>query len=240
MIRTSIVRLYHDDFNLHHWLYIARKNNVWRWHLFAGLFLGLGLQIHIDTCVVTIACGLLYLVDYIRQMRAAKRWVWPRAMMICGLGVVGGLVIYILFNILPNGDAFFRTIGNAGRLTTASMSISNDAPMLQRVAMSFLSVDKLANNFVLRIVTLLVEVPATDLILWLLAFYALMMRRFKADQDAIILIIGAVIAAFFILNNYSLYYTTHLLPVLYLCLPATFTHSLSRQSPVLVQAADWA
>jgi len=217
---------------------IARKNNSWRWHLFVGLFLGLGLQVHIDTSVATLACGLLYLVDYIRQMRAAERWVWPRAMTICGLGVVGGLVIYILFNILPNGDAFFRTVGNAGRLTTASMSIANDAPMVQRVAMSFLSVGKLANNFFLRIVTLLVEVPATDLMLWLLAFYALLMRRFKADRDALILIIGAVIAAFFILNNYSLYYTTHLLPILYLCLPAAFTHGVSRRSPALVQVSD--
>lgn len=211
----------------------ARRKQQWRWHLAAGLFMGLGLQAHIDTSITTIACGILYLVDYVGLYRRAKRFVWPQAVIAYSIGALLGLGLFVIFNVLPNPDAFLRTAGSAARLTVVTVDKTLSLP--ERVLNSFLAFESFLEIMGKRVVNLFLYVPLVSLMMGLIAFVTLFTRRRSpADRTALILFAGAIFASFFILNGPSLYYTLHIFPIAILCLPSFFTHGYLRRGSFLV------
>jgi hypothetical protein len=215
----------------------ARRKGRWSWHLAAGLFMGLGLQAHIDTTITTIACGILYLFDYGSEVRQAKRFVWPQAVVAYSIGALMGLGVFVVFNILPNPDAFMRTAGSAARLTV--VSVEENLSMPARLLRSFLALDAFASMAVKRVLYLFQYVPTVDLIIALIAFVTLITRRRSpADRAALVLFIGAMAAGFFIINGPGLHYNSHILPITTLCLPAFFTHGYLRRGPFLINWKD--
>jgi len=215
----------------------ARRKQTWGWHLAAGLFMGLGLQAHIDTSITTIACGILYLVDYVGECRRAKRFVWPRAVAAYSIGALMGLGFFVVANILPNPDAFLRTAGSAARLTVVEVDKGLSLP--ERVLRSFLALETFFQIAVQRVLYLFQYVPTIPFVLAIAAFVTLFTRRRSpADRTALILFVGVVIASFFILNGASPYYTMHLFPVTIICLPSFFTHGYLRRGTFLVSWRD--
>ncbi len=215
----------------------ARRKQDWRWHLAAGLFMGLGLQAHIHTSITTIACGILYLVDYVGEARQARRLILPRAVIAYSIGALMGLGIFVVANVLPNPDAFLRTAGNAARLSVVTVEKNLSLP--ERVLRSFLALESFIQITIQRIVYLFQYIPFVGLALGITSFITLVIRRRSpADRTALILFAGVLFAGFFILNGPSLYYTLHLYPVAVICLPAFFTHGHLRRGPVLISWQD--
>ena len=208
---------------------VAREKNTTRWHLAAGLFLGLCLQAHIHTSVTTIAVGILYLIDYGRQVRRTRQWAFPGPVAAYSIGALMGLGVFVIVNVLPNPDAFFRTAGNAARF--AVVAANPDAPLIERLVRSFTAIDVFADSFLRRWVIVFQNIYPVELIIWIAAFLRIFRRRTdKVALTTIILSISALVVGFFILNHYVLIYTTHMGPLLLLCVPPFFTYGFSRRT----------
>jgi hypothetical protein len=137
------------------------------------------------------------------EIRRAGRLVWPSAVAMYSIGALTGLGIFVVLNILPNPDAFLRTAGNAARLTTITVDKELSAP--ERVLRSFLAFESFAQITVQRVFYIFRYVPLYDIVLGLVAFVSLFTRRRSpADRTALILLVGTLIAGFFILNGASL------------------------------------
>lgn len=215
----------------------ARRKQDLRWYLLAGLFCGLGLEAHIHTSITTIACGILLLIDYRGEIKKARRFVWPRFVILYSCGALMGLGFFVIFNILPNPDAFLRTAGNAARLTVVPVDKSLSLP--EQVFRSFLAVETFIQVSVQRVIYIFAYMPWVGIILGLVAFATLLLRRrSRADSTALILLMGVLLAGFFILNGPSLYYTLHLFPVAVICLPSFFTHGYLRRGPDTVSWSE--
>jgi hypothetical protein len=208
---------------------IAREKRRWYWHLCAGLWIGLCLQAHIHTSIMAIAFGILYIVDYGRIVRQAGRWLLPSNVLLYSFGALIGLGLFIVFNIMPDPDAFFRTAGNAARFD--EMGVSPDAPLLDRLLGSLTAVGIFWTKFTLRITSILTTLYPVEWILWVAACLSLFYRGLnRVGVTTVILSISTVMVGFFILNNESLLYTIHISPALLLYLPPFFTYGFRRPS----------
>jgi len=175
---------------------------------------------------MAIAIGILYLVDYGKQVRQTGRWVFPGAVFVYSAGALMGLGFFIAANILPDPDAFFRTAGNAARFSLVSADL--DAPVLERLLKSFTAISIFWTNLITRVTNILRYIHPVELILWIAAFASLFWRRsHRAILPTVVLSISVVAVGFFILNNGSLAYTAHLGPALLLCVPPFFTYGFS-------------
>lgn len=212
---------------------IAREKKTWRWHFGAGLWIGLCLQAHVHTSIMAIAFGILYLIDYGRLLRQTGRWVLPRAVVVYSTGALFGLGIYIVANILPDPDAFFRTAGNVARFSAVSKDL--DVSLIDRLVTSFTSFRIFFANFIERVFYLLHSIHPVELSFWVMAFLSLFWRRShgEAARTTIILSVMALLVGFFILNNGSLFYTTHIGLPLLLCVPPFFTYGFRRTNSMV-------
>ena len=199
-----------------------------RWHRFAGLMFGLGLQVHIDTIATAIACGILYLVQYLRDARAARRVVLvkhPIFMYISGVGV--GLIIYVCLNILPDPSAYYKTtvlvrVDATGTYSGGTSSIIG----------SFLNPHILLSKEATRYRQLFAITPMPEIGLWVLSILAMAIRRNAADRIVLTLLSAVFFAAAVVLNNASPLYYIHVLPALIIPLAPLFTHGVTGHAMV--------
>jgi hypothetical protein len=176
--------------------------------------------------VTTIAVGILYLFDYGRQRWQSGRWTFPTAVLTYSVGALLGLGIFVVATIMPNPESFFRTAGDATRF--AYISIDPHAPLLNRLITSFTSIGWFADSFVQRWVLVFQFIYPVELIFWVAAFVGLYRRRaHRPAWTTMVLVIAALVAGFFILNHYVIVYTTHIGPILLLCVPPFFTYGFS-------------
>jgi hypothetical protein len=208
--------------------FAVRRWGDQRWHLFAGLMFGLGLQVHIDTIATAMACGILYLVQYLRDAHAARRVVLlkhPMFMYISGVGV--GLIIYVCLNILPDTSAYYRTtvlvrVDATGTYSGGTSSIIG----------SFLNPHILLSKEATRYRQLFAITPMLEIGLGVVAIMAMTMRRNAADKVVLTLLPAVPFAAAVVLNNASPLYYIHVLPALIIPLAPLFTHGITGQSTV--------
>ena len=193
-----------------------------RRHLAAGLCFGLGLQVHLDTAVTAAACGLLYLVLWLRELHAHKRLVVPAAMLSYAGGWGIGAVAFIVLNVLPDPQAFYKT--TALRRVDATGWYSGGTTSLFG---SFLDPRILLAKESARYAVLLGALHWLELLLAALAALALAVRRRSVDLGLLVIIGGVLIAAAIVLNNASPLYFLHVAPALVIPMAPLFSHGLT-------------
>ena len=198
-----------------------------RWHALAGLVFGLGLEVHIDTSVTAAACGLAYLVAWLRDVKARGRCHPPTEMLVYMAGLAVGIALYAGANILPDPDAFYRTAALARVDATAWYSRGTSS-----VLGSFLDPRIVFAREWTRYGILLHVVHPLEIALGAAAFAALIVRRNASDRLVIPIAAGVVLAAAVVLTTASPLYSSHTLPALAVPLAPLFTHGLRRSGKV--------
>jgi len=200
-----------------------------RLHFLAGLAFGLGLQVHIDTAVTAGACGILYLVTWLRQARAQRRVMLPTDMLLYVAGWTAGLVAFVAFNILPDPDAFYRTTVLI-RVDATSWYSGGTSSIFG----SFLDPRILLAKEVERYTLLFRSLHGIEIALVATAIVAMAARRGPVDVQALIVIGSVIVLAAILLNNASPLYFIHITPALVVPLAALFSHGLALKGKVRV------
>jgi hypothetical protein len=206
--------------------------DVKRWHLLAGLAFGLGLQVHIDTVITGIACGVLYLWRCIRDLRSTGRFLpsaQPMAAYVVGAGI--GLLAYLVLNILPDTASYYITTVLVRVDATASYSTGTAS-----IIGSFLNPQILIAKEALRYRQVFAITPALEIGLFAAGVAAMAARRTAADRLVLTLTPSVLLAAAIVLNNASPLYFIHVLPALILPMAPLFTHGVSGGSKVSLSA----
>jgi hypothetical protein len=208
---------------------LAFQHDSRRWHFLAGLAFGLGLQAHLDTIVTAAACGVLYLVTWVRGRHARGGLGVPSAMLFYVAGWSAGLAAFVLGNILPDPDAFYRTTVLIRVDATSWYSEGTSSAVG-----SFLDPRVLLAKESERYALLLRAVHGIELVLAGLAVLALAVRRSREDVALLILVGGVLAIAAVVLNNASPLYFIHVMPALVVPLAPLFSHGFSRRGQVPV------
>jgi hypothetical protein len=198
-----------------------------RWHLFAGLVFGLGLQVHIDTAVTAVACGVVYLVIWLRQIKAQGRVPVPAQMLSFIAGWLIGLAVFVCFNILPDPASFYKTtvlirVDATGWYSKGTSSAFG----------SFLDPRILLSKELSRYTVLFRTVPRIELLLGAVAIGAALVRRAAVDKVVLTIIAAVLVSASVVLNNASPLYYIHVIPALIIPMAPLLTHGLARQRKV--------
>ena len=170
-----------------------------RWHFFAGLIFGFGLQFHIDTVVTAIAVGLVYLVRYLGDAYRAGRLVLPaHPMFLYVAGFSAAVIVYICLNILPDRASYYVTtvlvrVDATGTYSTGTSSLLG----------SFLDPHILLAKEASRYRQLLAMTPALEIALAAGGVLAMAVRRNATDRIVLVLVAGVLAAATAVLNNAS-------------------------------------
>jgi 4-amino-4-deoxy-L-arabinose transferase-like glycosyltransferase len=180
-----------------------------RRHLWAGLVFGLGLEVHLDTVVTAVACGMVYLVAWLRDSSARKRVVFPKAMLLYISGWCVGLVAFIALNILPDPTAFYRTTVRV-RVDATSWYSTGTTSLLG----SFLNPHILISKELVRYHILFRALPVLELALFLAAIAAMAVRRTAADRLLLTIVPTVLVTTAIVLNNASPLYYIHVAPAL--------------------------
>jgi len=203
---------------------LDRPGDRWR-HVVAGLVFGLGLQAHIDVTVTAVACGVLYLVRWIEQSRQAGRWSFPSTPALYLTGWCAGLAVFVIFNILPDPGAFYRTTVQVRVDATTWYSGGTTS-----LAGSFLNPRVLIAKESARYAMLYRAMPWFETGAILAAIAAMAVRRSVADRRMLVVIIGVIVGSAVILNNDSPLYFIHVFPALAVPVAALFTEGFRRES----------
>jgi hypothetical protein len=195
-------------------------------HYVAGLIFGLALQAHLDATVTAVACGLPYLFRWIRESRAAGRVRVPAALLLYTAGFVTGLAIFVICNVLPDPDAFYRTTAQVRVDATSWYSTGTSS-----LAGSFLNPSVIWAKETARYRLLYKALPFVEIAVFATAIIAAAVRRTRTDRDLLLIAAGAVLGAAILVNNESPLYFTHVAPALCVLLAPLFARGFSRQAP---------
>ncbi|HXT71400.1 MAG TPA: glycosyltransferase family 39 protein [Vicinamibacterales bacterium] len=195
-------------------------------HYLAGLIFGLALQAHLDATVTAVACGLPYLFKWRRDCRAAARLRVPTALLLYTAGFATGLAIFIICNVLPDPDAFYRTTAQVRVDATTWYSSGTTS-----LAGSFLNPSVLWAKETARYRLLYKALPFVEIAVFAAAILAAVVRRTSTDRDLLLIAAGAVLGAAILVNNESPLYFTHVAPALCVLLAPLFARGFSRQAP---------
>jgi hypothetical protein len=207
---------------------IAFKKQRWRWHLLAGLVAGLALQAHIDTLAVTIACGLLYLVNccpIASRPKTGLTFLNALAPFVLGFGITLG--VYVVFNILPDPQSFFQAMSFARPAILKHGTV--DAPGLLQ---SILSPTVVMNKELQRYHELFQAVPLFESLLFGLGIIALFTRRALGDKLTLVLLVGAMAGGALIFYHPLPKYMIHLFPIVILPVAPLFTRGFTGRGEV--------
>lgn len=199
-----------------------------RRHLLAGLLFGLGLQVHIDAIATAMACGILYLVRYLGDARAAGRPFLPKhPMFLYVSGIAVGLLVYVCVNILPDPAAYYKATVLIRIDATGSYSGGTT-----NIFSSFLNPRILFSKEAVRYGQLAAMSSRLELGLVAVSVLAMAVRRNAADKLVLILLPAVLAAAAIVLNNASPLYFIHVLPAVVIPIAPLFTHGFTGQRAV--------
>ncbi|HMC78458.1 MAG TPA: glycosyltransferase family 39 protein [Vicinamibacterales bacterium] len=195
------------------------------WHLLAGLAFGLGLEVHIDTVVTAVACGVLYLALWVREARARHEVFLPTALLLYVLGWSAGAVVFLVFNVLPDPAAFYKTTVLL-RVDATSWYSSAGAG----AAASFMNPSILLAKELTRYGLIFRALPWIEIALAAAGLIAMLVRRSAADRMVLILIGALGVTAAVVLNSPSPLYFIHVTPALVIPAAVLVTHGLTGKS----------
>jgi hypothetical protein len=208
---------------------VARERRRPGWHFAAGFVFGLGLQVHLDTVVTAVACGLAYIVAWLATTIRERRVAVPTSALLYAAGWSLGLALFVASNILPDPDAFYRTTVLIRVDATSWYSGGTSS-----VAGSFLDPRILLAKEQARYGLLLGSLPWFETALLALGVLALLVRRQPIDRVVFTLAAGVLVLASIVLNNASPLYFVHVTPALLVPLAPLFTHGTSGRGRVAV------
>ncbi len=197
-----------------------------RGHYLAGLIFGFALQAHLDASVTAVACGLPYLFRWMRDSRATGRVRVPTALLLYASGFLTGLAIFIICNVLPDPEAFYRTTAQVRVDATSWYSGGSTS-----LAGSFLNPSVVWAKETARYRLLHKALPLAEIIVFAIAIAAAAVRRTDADRDMLVITGGVVLGTAILLNTESPLYFTHVAPALCVLLAPLFARGFSRQPP---------
>lgn len=188
-----------------------------RSHFLAGLTFGAGLQFHLDSVVTFGAGGLLYLVKWITELRTTRRFVWPTAGALYVGGWLVGFGLFVLFNILPDPEAFYRTTVRIRVDATSWYSTGTSS-----VAGSFFDPAVIFAKEVARYRILTGVLHPLELLLFGASLLLLLVRRSATDLAVLLVVGGVFVLSAIVLNNESPLYFIHVIPALVVPVAALF------------------
>src|SRR5436190_1651882 len=186
---------------------------------------GLGLEVHIDTVVTAVACGVLYLALWVREARARHEVFLPTALLLYVLGWSAGAVVFLVFNVLPDPAAFYKTTVLL-RVDATSWYSSAGAG----AAASFMNPSILLAKELTRYGLIFRALPWIEIALAAAGLIAMLVRRSAADRMVLILIGALGVTAAVVLNSPSPLYFIHVTPVLVIPAAVLLTHGLTGKS----------
>jgi hypothetical protein len=187
---------------------LAYTRNQPRWHILVGLAVGFSADGHPNAYRFIAAFAVAYVPDYLVQMRAARRWIWPTSLIYLTGGAFAGLLVYIgLYTILAPTSF-------GGRINTIQILFNGRALFTQAVAQF---------SSALQHGSLLV-----GLALFGAAVSLIQHNTFDRLLIVVPIVSGIVLAVLY--GYYRDYYFVHLLPF-YVLLAAAALGYLERQLP---------
>ena len=208
------------------------------WHLLIGFVFGLGLQAHLHTFAVSFAVGFTYLGRYLWGLarRTPQRSFWRQPVLLFIGGYAVAFVLFVVMNILPNPEAFFRTAGLA-RVSAAdntTIDLTRELNVGTLVG-SFINPARLFDKEWTRYQSLIfgtytqyaTEFPPmteTQGLLLLAGAATLFVRQGAADRLLRWVLVGSVIGGAIIFNSVGVGYLSHIGPVLFIGVAPLFTH----------------
>jgi hypothetical protein len=210
-----------------------RKGMSWRWHFLAGLVCGFGVEVHIDTLVTTMACGVIYGWEYLRDAVRGRRMLIPAYPALAFLlGLTVALAVYILANVVPDPSSYY-TMTVRIRVDATTMYSRGTSSLLG----SFLDPSILMAKEVGRYRQLAAIMQPLGIAVLLAALACAAVRRTRTDRRLVAIVAGVLVFASLLLNNASPLYFTHVVPALLIPVGALFTHTVGRRGRVeLTQA----
>lgn len=187
------------------------------WHFAAGLLAGLGLQVHLHSLAVVAGIGLMYVVDALPLRVRDQPPVWRLPLFSWLAGYAGGALLFVLFNVWPDPDAFFRTAGltRLAMLSDEAYQVVDATP--GELLASFFAPAALLEREISRVGVLYASVARVEVWTWMLAVVVLFAPgKGRASTQQRALLLGTVIGAAVVLNGESPVYATHTLAVLLL------------------------
>lgn len=226
-IRMDAITIAYVAWMMYLVLLAFEKKWGWRGHWLLGLLMALGLQVHLNTAVVTAAFGLLYLSRYIQ----ARKWFNlrdPLVLYVAGYAI--GAVFFVIANMGPDPAAFFEILGKIRLWDNELQAVNlNEQEQASSILSTLTSPQILIDREVTRYSQLFADAPLFEFGVGLLAAIAVFFRRTKGDWIVLTMMVGAFIASAIVFINESYFYTMHLLPILFLPIPALIVYGFERE-----------
>jgi len=203
-----------------------------RWQLAVGFLLAIGLQAHLHTAVVAVACGFVYLSDALSKAyrRRNIKYIIFSPMTAYVMGYVLGFGLFFIINILPNPDGFFRSASVAHLLHTNHRPSAIDT---ENLLTSFFSPVGIIRQEVLRYEQVFNTIPTVEATLWFFALLAIFFtRKHRYDRFLRLLFLGGIVGGAIVLNNQNQYYLAQIVPILSLSLAPFITHGFQHTGKV--------
>ena len=184
-------------------------------HLLTGLILSMGLQVHLHTVIIAVACGLLYLVEDLRRWTDKRQWKSFTRTAGFVVGYAVGFAFFIVYNVLPDPETYFK-------LVTGVRTLSENMNNLEQVLAEPESTSLIDAAFSPRaaairgagvLVSLVSAVPLIELALLVVAMLTTVLRRHPGDRYLRVLVLGTLGVGLFALKSPHAYYLTHFLPL---------------------------
>jgi hypothetical protein len=186
--------------------------------------------VHPDTVVTFAACGIVYVVEWLRRTTAEKRVVFPRQMLLFVSGWSAGLILFVFLNVLPDPAAFYRTTVRI-RVDATSWYSSGTSSL----AGSFLNPRILISKELVRYGILFRALPKLEIALAAAAIAAMAVRRTAVDKVLLTICAAVIVLTSVVLNNASPLYYIHVAPALMIPIAPLLAYGLRRRSTISVE-----
>jgi Dolichyl-phosphate-mannose-protein mannosyltransferase len=197
------------------YVHVADSKKATRWHVLLGTVCAFGLEVHLHTAAIACAIGIAYVVrtlSIVRRDGITTEAVAPIAGFVGGYAI--GAAIFLIANVLPNPQGFFRTAALA-RLSAADSGreLNLTAPMdLSRLTQTFVSPAVIIKKELARYTELVRQMPWWETLLTFLALSALIIRRHADPYRWCAIVAGAIVGGAIVFNSPSALYFAAILP----------------------------
>lgn len=192
---------------------LARSNSRWWLHLLTGLFVSLAVDSELIAFVFGLGFFVNYLLQYIKQRRVTRKWIWWPIIFL----IIGGLLGTAFYGVTRAGTTFLKggynsmsrdTSANTGESAEpASVAISYLADGLQRIK---------DGSFIIEAETVLSTFISSQRFLLGLLICGLLVAFYEhQESDRFLLImfgvwLGIIVFTYF---YFPPFYTVHVLPI---------------------------
>jgi Dolichyl-phosphate-mannose-protein mannosyltransferase len=214
-IRLDVFAIAFGAWALLLYTHVVVRNTATAWHVLLGTVCALGLQVHLHTAAIAFAIGVAYVVGMTSTVRrdGISAHVLTPILAFVG-GYLIGVAIFLVANVLPNPQGYFRTAALA-RLSAADSAreLNLTAPMdVSRLTQTFISPAVIVKKEVARYTELMQQMPWWETTLTVLALAALVFRRAADPYRWRAVVAGAIAGGAIVFNSPSALYFAAILP----------------------------